>query len=336
MLAQLDITGWDWAIFVIAIVLFLLLDLGVFHRKAHEVRFREALAWSTVWFILAICFGLFIAPLMAQGWSSVEREEFITGYIIELSLSMDNVFVIALIFQYFSVPLKYQHRVLFWGILGALIMRGLMIWLGTELIQRFHWILYLLGAFLFFTGIKMIFTGEDDELEPEKNIFVKLTRRFFPVTAAYHESHFAVKESGRWVLTPLALVLVMVETTDLIFAVDSIPAIFGVTTNPFIVFTSNVFAILGLRSLYFVLAGAIDFFRYLKVGLSIVLCFIGFKMLVSPHWLKITTKLSLLVIATIISTSILMSVVASQREARKEKEEKGKAGRKESNKDERR
>jgi tellurite resistance protein TerC len=318
MLAQLVITGWDWAIFVIAIVLFLLLDLGVFHRKAHEVRFREALAWSTVWFIIAFAFGLFLAPRMAENWTMTERDEFITGYIIELSLSMDNVFVIALIFQYFAVPLKYQHRVLFWGILGALIMRGLMIWLGTELIQRFNWILYFLGAFLLFTGIKMIFTGDNDEIEPEKNFFVKLTRRFFPVTTAYHGSHFAIKEKGRWVLTPLALVLVMVETTDLIFAVDSIPAIFGVTTNSFIVFTSNVFAILGLRSLYFVLAGAIGFFRYLKVGLSIVLCFIGFKMLVG-HWIHIHTKMSLLIIATIILTSILMSLVAAQHDARKER-----------------
>lgn len=316
MLAQLDVTGWDWAIFVIAIVLFLLLDLGVFHRKAHEVRFREALAWSTVWFIVAILFGLFIAPKMASGWTSVERDEFITGYIIELSLSMDNVFVIALIFQYFAVPLKYQHRVLFWGILGALIMRGVMIWLGTGLIQRFEWLLYFLGAFLLFTGIKMVFAGDNDEIEPEKNFFVKLTRRFFPVSTTYHESHFAIQENGRWVLTPLALVLVMVETTDLIFAVDSIPAIFGVTTNPFIVFTSNVFAILGLRSLYFVLAGAIGFFRYLKVGLSFVLCFIGFKMLVA-HWIKIPTKMSLIIIATIILTSILMSLVAAQREAKK-------------------
>src|SRR5688500_14446292 len=310
----LSVTGWDWAIFVTAVVIFLLLDLGVFHRKAHEVRFKEALAWSTLWFVLAICFGLFIAPQMAGNWTNVERDEFITGYIIELSLSMDNVFVIALIFQYFAVPPKYQHRVLCCGILGALIMRGLMIWLGTELINRFHFILYILGAFLLFTGIKMIFAGSEDEIEPEKNYFVKLTRRFFPVTGAYHESHFAIKENGRWVLTPLALVLVMVETTDLIFAVDSIPAIFGVTTKPFIVFTSNVFAILGLRSLYFVLAGAIGFFRYLKIGLSLVLCFIGFKMLIE-HWYKINTKVSLVIVATIIGTSILMSLMASNREA---------------------
>lgn len=315
MLAALEVTGWDWAIFVVAVVGFLLLDLGVFHRKAHEVKFKEALAWSTLWFALAFCFGIFIAPKMASGWTPVERNEFITGYIIELSLSMDNVFVIALIFQYFAVPLKYQHRVLFWGILGALIMRGVMIWLGTELINRFQFLFYILGAFLLFTGIKMIFTGSDDEIEPEKNFFVKLTRRFFPVTTGYHESHFAIKEGGRWMLTPLALVLIMVETTDLIFAVDSIPAIFGVTTKPFIVFTSNVFAILGLRSLYFVLAGAIGFFRYLKVGLSLVLCFIGLKMLIAK-WYHFSTNLSLLIVATIILTSILMSLVAAQREKR--------------------
>jgi tellurite resistance protein TerC len=313
---ELGISGWDWTIFITAVVLFLLLDLGVFHRKAHEVRFKEALAWSTLWFVLAICFGLFIAPHMADHWTNVERDEFITGYIIELSLSMDNVFVIALIFQYFAVPAKYQHRVLFWGILGALVMRGLMIWLGTELINRFHFILYILGAFLLFTGIKMIFAGSEDKIDPEKNFFVKLTRRFFPVTTTYHESHFAIKENGRWVLTPLALVLVMVETTDLIFAVDSIPAIFGVTTKPFIVFTSNVFAILGLRSLYFVLAGAIGFFRYLKVGLSLVLCFIGVKMLIGAFDIHINTKLSLVIVASIIGTSILMSLIASKREAR--------------------
>jgi tellurite resistance protein TerC len=317
----LGISGWDWAIFVLAVVLFLLLDLGVFHRKAHEVRFKEALAWSTAWFILAFVFAFAIAPHMAEHWTSVERNEFITGYIIELSLSMDNVFVIALIFQYFAVPLKYQHRVLFWGILGALVMRGLMIWLGTGLINRFQFVLYLLGAFLLFTGIKMIFTGDDDEIEPEKNYFVKLTRRFFPVTAEFHGSHFAIKENGRFMLTPLALVLVMVETTDLIFAVDSIPAIFGVTTKPFIVFTSNVFAILGLRSLYFVLAGAIGFFRYLKVGLSLVLSFIGFKMLVAK-WYHIDTKHSLFVVASIIGTSILMSLMASQRETKAEKRKK--------------
>jgi tellurite resistance protein TerC len=310
---QLDISASDWTIFIVAVLFFLALDLGVFHRKAHVVRFKEAMAWSVTWFTLAICFGIFIAPQMVPDWSSVQRDEFITGYIIELSLSMDNVFVIALIFQYFRVPLQYQHRVLFWGILGALVMRGVMIWIGTELIHRFEWLLYVLGAFLLFTGIKMIFSGNDEEIHPEKNFMIRLTRRFFPVTHEFDEAHFTTRRNGQLMLTPLALVLVMVETTDLIFAVDSIPAIFGVTTNAFIVFTSNVFAILGLRSLYFVLAGAIGFFRYLKVGLSVVLCFIGFKMLIM-HWYHFPTKLSLFIVAAIILTSIIMSLVAARRE----------------------
>ena len=313
MLAEVVISKVDWAVFLSAILIFLALDLGVFHRKAHVVGFREALTWTTIWFTLAICFGLFIAPHMVENWGTAEREEFITGYIIELALSMDNVFVIAIIFGYFAVPLQFQHRVLFWGILGALIMRGVMIWIGTEMIQRFHFVMYILGAFLVFTGLKMVFSKTEDEIDPEKNYFIRLTRRFFPVTHQFDGQKFVTMANGRRALTPLALVLVMVETTDLIFAIDSIPAIFGVTTNPFIVFTSNVFAILGLRSLYFVLAGAIGFFRYLKVGLSVVLCFIGAKMLIAK-WYHIETKLSLLIVATIILTSIIMSVIASKRE----------------------
>ena len=313
MLAEVIISKVDWAVFLSAILIFLALDLGVFHRKAHVVGFREALTWTALWFTLAICFGLFIAPYMVENWGAAEREEFITGYIIELALSMDNVFVIALIFGYFAVPLQFQHRVLFWGILGALVMRGIMIWIGTEMIQRFHFVMYILGAFLVFTGLKMVFAKTEDEIDPEKNYVIKLTRRFFPVTHQFDGQKFITMANGRRALTPLALVLVMVETTDLIFAIDSIPAIFGVTTNPFIVFTSNVFAILGLRSLYFVLAGAIGFFRYLKVGLSIVLCFIGAKMLIA-HWYHIETKLSLLIVATIILTSIIMSVMAARRE----------------------
>jgi tellurite resistance protein TerC len=314
MAGEIVISGWDWAIFLIAILIALAIDLGVFHRKAHEVRFREAIGWSIFWFLLAFAFGIFIAPEMAGNWGKVARDEFITGYIIELALSMDNVFVIALIFSYFGVPLKYQHRVLFWGILGALIMRGIMIGLGTALIQRFHFILYILGGFLVITGLRMAFAASDAQVEPEKNIFIRLTRRFFPVTHEFDGPRFTTRRHGQLLLTPLALVLVMVETTDLIFAIDSIPAIFGVTTNPFIVFTSNVFAILGLRSLYFVLAGAIGFFRYLKVGLSIVLCFIGAKMLIA-HWQQISTTFSLLIVATIIVTSILISLFASRQEA---------------------
>lgn len=318
----LEITGWHWAAFIGCVVFFLALDLGVFHRQAHVVKFREALAWTTVWVTLSFAFGLFIAPALIGGWAKQDTVEFITGYVIELSLSMDNVFVIALIFTYFRVPAQYQHRVLFWGILGALIMRGVMIAAGAALISRFMWTLYLFGIFLIFTGIKMLFVS-DEGVNPEKNPVLRLARRCFPVSANFHGQHFTVHEQGRFSLTPLALVLLVVETTDLIFAVDSIPAIFAVTQKPFIVFTSNVFAILGLRSLYFVLAGAIDYFRYLKIGLSFVLVFIGAKMLLDPHghppkWFQvdIPSSVSLLVVGAIIATSIALSVAAGQREKR--------------------
>jgi tellurite resistance protein TerC len=316
MLAEIAIGPGDWTVFVVAILIFLALDLGVFHRSAHIVSFREAFMWTAIWFVVAVCFGLFIAPQFVENWGRDAKAEFITGYIIELSLSMDNVFVIALIFAYFGVGLQFQHRVLFWGILGALLMRGLMIWLGSELISRFNWLLYALGAFLVFTGIKMIFTSDDEEVEPEKNFAIRLTRKFFPISKDFDGAKFMTMENGRKVLTPLALVLVMVETTDLIFAVDSIPAIFAVTTDPFIVFTSNVFAILGLRSLYFVLAGAIDYFRYLKIGLSLVLCVIGLKMLISFKY-HMPTTISLILVAGIIITSILASVIVGRKTAPK-------------------
>lgn len=313
------ISSWDYTIFIAAVLFFLALDLGVFHKDARVVRFREAVAWTTIWFTVAMCFGLFFAPMMAENWTKVHRVQFITGYILELSLSMDNVFVIALIFSYFGVPLQFQHRVLFWGILGALIMRGIMIWVGAELINSFEWMLYVLGAFLVFTGLKMMFSG-DEAVEPEKNWVVKMTRRFFPVTHEFHGQKFIVHLQGRRFLTPLAIVLIMVETTDLIFAVDSIPAIFGVTKEPFIVFTSNVFAIMGLRSLYFVLAGAIGYFRYLKIGLSIVLCVIGLKMLLG-HFIEIPTALSLGLVLGIIGVSILCSIVAARRDNRSQPKE---------------
>jgi tellurite resistance protein TerC len=315
MPAEIEITAWHWAGFVSAVLIFLAFDLGVFHRKAHEVRFGEALLWTGVWFSLALIFGFFLAGAVVENWGREEAVEFVTGYIIELSLSMDNVFVIALIFAYFAVPLRFQHRVLFWGILGALLMRGLLIWMGATLISRFHWMLYVLGGFLLFTGIKMIFS-DSDEVEPEKNPFIRITRRFFPVTTHFEGQKFLTTLNGKMAITPLALVLVMVETTDLIFAVDSIPAIFAVTTNPFIVFTSNVFAILGLRSLYFVLAGAIDYFRYLKIGLSIVLCVIGLKMLVAK-WYVVPTALALTIVAGVILVSILASVIVARFEKAK-------------------
>jgi tellurite resistance protein TerC len=263
MLAVEAIQSWHWAGFIIGICFFLALDLGLLHREAREIRMREAVAWTICWFILAMMFAAGLLRL----YGSQAAGEFVTGYIVELALSMDNVFVIAMIFTFFGVPSRLQHRVLFWGILGAMVMRGLMIWLGVELVNRFHWILYMLGAFLIFTGIKMAVGGEE-EVHPERNPFIKLARKFFPVTNYYDGQHFTTKKPGYFALTPLALVLMMVETTDLIFAVDSIPAIFGVTRNPFIIFTSNVFAILGLRSLYFLLAGAMAYFEYLKFGLA--------------------------------------------------------------------
>jgi len=330
MLGVVEITPWHWAGFIACVLIFLALDLGVFHRSAHVVKFKEAFAWTAVWIALSLLFGLIIAPMLVEGWTRKETLEFVTGYIIEFSLSMDNVFVIALIFAYFHVPSQYQHRVLFWGILGALLMRGVMIAAGAALIQKFMWLLYFFGTFLVFTGVKMLFI-EDASVNPNKNPVLRLARKIFPITTDFHGHKFAVRNPQGLALTPLALVLLMVETTDLIFAVDSIPAIFAITTKPFIVFTSNVCAILGLRSLYFVLAEAIGYFRYLKVGLSFVLVFIGIKMLIDPHdqtekWfqLEIPSNVSLLVVGGIIITSVIVSVTAAQREKRNAAREKSK------------
>jgi tellurite resistance protein TerC len=315
MLAPVEITIWHWIGFIACVLIFLALDLGLFHRRAHVVRVKEALLWTVVWFSLAIVFALALRPLRSEK----ESLEFLTGYLIELSLSMDNVFVIAIIFTYFQVPAENQHRVLFWGILGALVMRGIMIGAGVALIDWLDWILYVFGAFIVFTGIKMLFVRT--EVSPEKNPVIRLARKVFPVTPHFDGQNFRTQWNGRMALTPLALVLLMVETTDLLFAVDSIPAIFAVTRNPFIVFTSNVFAILGLRSLYFVLAGALGYFRYLKYGLALVLVFIGVKMLIDPHdkpphWFQtdIPISVSLIVVAGIILISIALSVAAAWRE----------------------
>ena len=309
MPGQMEITPFHWAGFIVIVLVLLSLDLGVFHRHAHVVTFKEALAWTTIWFVLSLVFCGALLKLRSRD----EALEFLTGYIIELSLSMDNVFVMAVIFGYFRVPLEYQHRVLFWGILGALIMRGVMIGLGAALINRFDWVLQVLGVILIYSGMKMIFFG-DKPPDPEKNVVLRLARNLFPVTAGFEGQKFLARMDGRAALTPLALVLLMVETTDLIFAVDSIPAIFAVTKKPFIVFTSNVFAILGLRSLYFVLAGAIGYFRYLKVGLSLVLGVIGMKMLLGAWDVDIPTTISLAVVASIILTSIVFSVIVMRRE----------------------
>jgi tellurite resistance protein TerC len=304
MLAEITITPLHWAGFIVCVLIFLALDLGVFHRRAHVVKFKEALVWTTIWFVIAM---LFAAGLWQ--WKDKEHAaEFVTGYLIELSLSMDNVFVIALLFAYFKVPTQDQHRVLFWGIIGALIMRGLLIGVGAALVLNFHWILYVFGAFLVLSGIKMFF-AEDGGVEPENNLVLKLARRFFPIAPQFEGQKFFTLLHGKRALTPLALVLLLVETTDLVFALDSIPAIFAITQKPFIVFTSNVFAILGLRSLYFVLANAIDYFRLLKYGLALVLVFIGGKMLADIWNLHIPINLSLGIVAGIIILSILLSIL---------------------------
>jgi len=250
-------------------------------------------------------------------WRGAEEgKEFLTGYIIELSLSMDNVFVIALIFSYFRIPRKYQHEVLFWGIVGALVMRGVMIYAGASLVERFEWVLMLFGAFLVYSGAKIAFTKEESQVDPEKNPVLRLVRKFYPVTSELHGEKFIVKTAAGWALTPLALVLIVVETTDLIFALDSIPAIFGITQKKFIIFTSNVFAILGLRSMYFLLAGAVEYFRYLKVGLSFVLVFIGVKMLIA-RWYHIETDVSLTVVVSILGVSMLASWWSRRAEIRR-------------------
>ena len=307
-----EITWVHWFGFTTFVVLALALDLGLFHRHGRRVGFVEALGWTTVWAASAMAFAFWIAPRGIPGWRPAHSTTFLTGYLVELSLSMDNVFVMACIFRFFAVPAEWQHRVLFWGILGALSLRGIMIGAGALVIREFHAVLYLMGAFLMYTGAKMMMAGEgEDSVEPERNPAVRIVRRVFPMSAGFDGEAFTTRIAGRRLLTPLALVLVVVETTDLVFALDSIPAIFGVTEDAFLVFTSNVFAILGLRSLYFVLANAMGYFSLLKYGLSAVLIFIGAKMLAEP-WLKPWLGDSLMNISLVVVVGILLlSVVAS-------------------------
>jgi tellurite resistance protein TerC len=292
---------WVWGGFLAFVFLVLALDLGVFNRKAHAPTLREAMIFTAGTVLMACGFAVFIYFAYNGHWlglgdhvDAVDRQvndgrlaavKFLTGYVVELSLSMDNVFVIALIFEHLKVPLMYQHRVLFWGILGALVMRGTMIGVGAQLVARYHWVLYVFGAFLVFTGIRMLLTNSAEKEQEVESWVTRWLRRHFPVTDRFHEQHFVVELNGRKFLTPLAVALVLVETTDLIFAVDSIPAIFAITADPFLVFTSNVFAILCLRSLYFGLAGLIEKFRYLKVSLALVLAIVGVKML-AAKWIK--------------------------------------------------
>jgi tellurite resistance protein TerC len=298
---------WFWLGFVGFVLAMLSLDLGVFHRTPHEVRPKEAAIWTGVWVALAM---LFAAGLFAIYGHRVGLT-FLTGYVIEESLSVDNIFVIVLIFDYFRVPRVCQHRVLFYGILGALVMRGLFIGLGAVLIARFHWILYIFGGMLVITGVRMAFRG-DEEFNGEENAVVRVVRRFMPISQDYQGKHFFTMEAGQRVATPLLLVLVLVEFTDLIFAIDSIPAIFGVTQDPFIVFTSNIFAILGLRSLYFLLAAVVDRFYLLKYGLALILTFVGVKML-GEHFFEIDIVLSLAIILGILAAAIVASMIWPRR-----------------------
>ena len=294
-----------WIVFNIFVLGMLTVDLGVFHRKAHAVTNREATTWCLVWVTLAIVFnaGVYI-------WLGPEKAlEFFTGYLIEYSLSVDNLFVFILIFSYFAVPASYQHRVLFWGILGALLMRGAFIGTGALLLHHFHWIIYIFGAFLVFTGIKMLME-EETTVRPADNPVIKVLKRLMPLSSEYKGQSFFVKQKRRWAATPLFVVLLVVESTDLIFAVDSVPAIFAVSTDPFIVYTSNVFAILGLRSLYFLLAGVIDLFAYLRYGLGAVLGFVGIKMLLVDIY-KIPIGISLAVVAGILTFAIVASLLVS-------------------------
>lgn len=307
---MLETNIWFWILFNLFIIGLLVLDLSVFHRKVHEVSLKEALIWSVVWIALALAFNVGIyfvgGPEPAL--------QFFTGYLIEKSLSVDNIFVFVLLFSYFGVASAYQHRVLFWGIIGALIMRGALIALGSVLLEQFSWIIYIFGAFLIFTGIRMAFHNESN-VEPTKNPVLRLARRVFPVADDYQGSRFLIRRAGRTFITPLLLVLLVVETTDLVFAVDSIPAIFAVTSDPFIVYTSNVFAILGLRSLYFVFASIIDKFYYLRVALAVILTFVGVKMILT-HLFHIPTMLSLLVIALVLTIAIVASIIRNRRVAK--------------------
>jgi tellurite resistance protein TerC len=279
---QIAVSTLAWVGFCIFILIMLAIDLGVFNRKPHEISYKDATVWSAVWVMLALVFaGLLFGPLGWELFGAARHEkavEFLFGYVIELSLSIDNLFVFVLIFSYFKVPPKYQHRVLFWGVLGALVMRVVMILLGSELIDRFHWVIYIFGAFLVYTGVKM-FSQEDSEIDPENRWLVRFVTSHVRIVRHYERRKFFTVVNGKRVGTLLLLVLIVVEFTDLVFALDSIPAIFGITTNRFIVYTSNVFAILGLRTFYFLLAGVIEKFHYLKFGLGIVLSFIGVKML---------------------------------------------------------
>ncbi len=298
-----------WLSFLLFLVLMLAIDLGIFNRKSHEITYKEALLWSGIWISISLLFNIGIFNVLGHQ----KGMEFLTGYLLEKSLSVDNIFVFVLLFSFFNVPNKYQHKVLFYGIVGALIMRGVLIALGAALIMKFHWVLLLFGAFLIFSGIRMAIHKEE-KIEPEKNPVVKFFKKIFPVTKNYENGKFFVKKSTGLLATPLFIVLIIVETTDLVFAFDSIPAILAITQDTFIVFTSNAFAILGLRSLYFALAGFMDKFRFLRTGLSFILIFIGIKMMIDDL-IHIPVSISLIVIVIVLTISILASIYVKRKKS---------------------
>lgn len=312
-----------WVGFLALVLALLALDLGVFNRRPHVVSPREALGWTAVWVALSLVFNALVYFMYERHWLGIGQKvghplggreaaiEFFTAYLVEKSLSLDNIFVIALIFAYFQVPSHFQHRVLFWGVLGALVLRGVMIGAGLAFIERFSWVVYVFGGLLIVTAVKMLLAG-DEKVEPDRNPLVRLLRRVFPIVG-YRDHHFVVKEDGRRAVTTLLLALAMVESTDLLFAVDSIPAVFAVTRDPFLVFTSNVFAILGLRSLYFALAAVLEKFRYMKISLVFVLAFVGAKMILTHHY-PIPALVSLTVIVTILLVGVLASLVHAKRD----------------------
>jgi tellurite resistance protein TerC len=306
--APLVVSTWFWVAFCAGTVVLLFLDMFVFHRHSHEPTLRESALWTVFWCALALAFNAWIW----WKFEAIHAVHFFTGYLVEWSLSMDNVFVFVIIFAYFGVPLKYQYRVLFWGIFGAIVMRLSFILAAGELLERFHWIMYVFGAFLVYTGVKLA-TAHGSETNPEHNVLLRFARKYLRVAEGTHGDKFFVRQNGRLYVTSLFLVLLVIESTDVIFAIDSVPAIFGITSDRFIVFTSNVFAIMGLRALYFLLAGVMNLFRYLSYGLSAILIFIGIKMLLHsvvpiPHWL------SLLVIVALLGTSIIASLIAARRD----------------------
>lgn len=294
-----------WIVFAVVVLGMIAIDLGIFTRKSHTVSFREALTWTGVWATLATCFGIWIWNSQGQ----TKGLEFFNGYLIELSLSADNVFIFALIFRNFGVPPQYQHKVLIWGVLSALVMRFILIGIGVQLINQFHWILYIFGAFLVYTGVKMLWSRSEEEEDPSNNPVVRYARRVLPLTPTWVGDRFWVTENGKRFFTPLFIVLICIEISDLIFAVDSIPAVFGITQDQFIIFTSNVFAIMGLRSLYFVLSGVIDKFHYLKPGLGLILAFVGVKMLLGHTDYKIGNEFSLAFTILVLAASIIGSMV---------------------------